>query len=115
MRTLFILSICLISRLSYSQTGIKTDTFVVSGNCEQCKERIENAADIKGVKILTWNAKTQIATVKYNSEKVTLTQIEEAIAAKGHDVGPIKATDASYSKLPKCCKYRDGKHEELEK
>ena len=33
-----------------AQNTTVTQTFSVKGNCEQCKERIENAADIKGVK-----------------------------------------------------------------
>ncbi len=86
---------------------VKTATILVKGNCEECKERIENAADIKGVKISSWDEKTQILTVTYKSDKVSLVQIEKAIAVSGHDAADIKAGDASYKKLPSCCKYRD--------
>ena len=112
MRTFIIIIVSFFSLNLMAQQGIKTETFVVKGNCEDCKERIENAADIKGVKILTWNSDTKVAEVTYNSEKVTLKQIKEAIAAKGYDAGEIAGDNKAYNKLPGCCKYRDGKCEE---
>jgi periplasmic mercuric ion binding protein len=92
--------------------SVKTETILVSGNCEECKERIENAADIKGVKISKWDDKSGVATVTYDPEKTTLLKIKQAIAAQGHDAGEVKAGEKSYNKLPGCCKYRDRKCEE---
>lgn len=112
MRTLILSVFSLIVFGLKGQTTVITETFVVKGNCGQCKDRIENAADIKGVKVLTWSSKTKIAQVTYNSDKTNLTQIQEAIASKGHDAGPIHGNDVAYNKLPKCCKYRDAKCEE---
>lgn len=94
------------------QSTIKTETFVVSGNCGECKERIENAADIKGVKKTTWDEKTHVATVIFDSTKTSVQQVKQAIAAHGHDAGEIKASDKAYNGLPKCCRYRTGKCEE---
>lgn len=94
------------------QNETKTFTLSVKGNCEQCKERIENAADIKGVKLCNWNADKQMATITYKPEKVNPEQIEKAIAASGHDVGNTKGNQAKYNKLPSCCKYRERKCEE---
>ena len=91
---------------------IKTVTFSVKGNCEQCKKRIENAADIKGVKQSEWDVKTQTIKVIFRADKVSEQQIKEAIAKAGHDVDGVKAPDENYSKLPSCCKYRDKKCEE---
>ena len=48
MKTLLIIIAFLFSVNSQAQTTIKTATISVKGNCDQCKERIENAADIKG-------------------------------------------------------------------
>lgn len=113
MKNIFLLIGLFISLNSFSQTkSTETITFTVRGNCEQCKERIENAADIKGVKICTWSEKTQVATVTYAPDKITPDQIKQAIAKKGHDVGDFKAPDAVYKKLPGCCQYRDNKCEE---
>ena len=88
-----------------------TSTLSVKGNCDQCKKRIENAADIKGVKDFTWDKKTKIAQVTYSSDKTSLVEIEEAIAKSGYDTDNAKASQKAYNKLPKCCKYRDGKCE----
>lgn len=95
-----------------NQKEIKTITFAVRGNCEQCKKRIENAADIKGVKLAEWDVKAQTIKVTYRADKVSEQQIKEAIAKAGHDVEGVKALDENYSNLPSCCKYRDKKCEE---
>ncbi len=115
MRTLLIITISLFSFISKAQQGVKTETILVKGNCEECQTRIENAADIKGVKICKWDEKTKIATVTYDSSKVTLVQIEQAIAAKGHDAGAVSGNDAAYKKLPKCCQYKDHKCDDPKK
>jgi len=104
-----------ISSFAYAQEKQKqviTATFKVSGNCEQCKNRIENAADIKGVKRTDWNADTKILKVIYRADKVSENQIKEAIAKAGHDVESFIADEATYNKLPGCCRYRDRKCEE---
>ncbi|MBK9283652.1 MAG: heavy-metal-associated domain-containing protein [Sphingobacteriaceae bacterium] len=98
-------------------TGLKiksqviTSTLSVKGNCDDCKKRIENAADIKGVKDFIWDKKTKIATVTYSSDKTSLIEIEEAIAKSGYDTENAKGHDKAYNKLPKCCKYRTEKCE----
>lgn len=112
MKNIFLVIGLLLSAFTYSQTtGILTTTLAVKGNCEQCKERIENAADIKGVKNAKWDAKTQILTVTFNSEKTSAEKIQQAIAKSGHDSGSEKAPDQAYQKLPDCCKYRDHGHD----
>ena len=112
MRTIIIfLSLFFALSINAQDTGIKTSTIAVKGNCEECKKRIENAADIKGVKLAVWDETAQAVTVTYKADKVTLKQIEDAIAASGHDVGTTKGNEVSYNKLPSCCKYRDKKCE----
>ncbi len=112
MRTFIFLLSLLISTCSFAQVkSIQTNTIHVSGNCGECKERIENAADIKGVKLAQWDAKTNILTVTFREDKVTALQIIQAIVAAGHDIDSLKASDAAYAKLPACCKYRSKKCE----
>ena len=101
---LFFISI--ISFGQEKQKETKTSSFNVSGNCEQCKKRIENAADIKGVKSAEWDEKTHILKVIYRTDKVSETQIKQAILSAGHDVENEKTSDAAYNKLPDCCKYK---------
>ena len=83
--------------------------FTVKGNCESCKKRIENAADIRGVKLAEWDAKTQQITVTFRKDKVSEKEIKNAILKSGHDVGEDRAADEVYNKLPDCCKFRDVK------
>ena len=113
MRTIIIIFICLfVSKQAISQNNsIKTFTVIVKGNCGECKERIENAADIKGVKLAQWDAKTNLLIVTFREDKVRALQIIQAIMAAGHDDDSLKATDAAYSNLPSCCKYRSKKCE----
>jgi len=89
-----------------SQT-IKHATFGVSGNCEMCKDRIEEAAkSVKGVTTAIWDVKTKKIDVTYNNTIDGIASIQKAIAKAGHDTGKYKADDKVYSALPKCCLYR---------
>lgn len=106
MKTLIIIFSLLCSMNMMAQTTIVTSTVSVKGNCGECKERIENAADIKGVKNAIWKEETQILTVTFDSKKVTLEQIEKTIAKSGHETGSQKADSAAYNTLPSCCKYQ---------
>lgn len=102
---LFILAQC----SAFAQTkGAKTDTITVLGNCGQCKERIEEAAYVKGVKHVEWNKKSKLLTVTYLSSKTDLHKITKAIALVGHDSRLNTADDKIYNKLPGCCAYRTG-------
>lgn len=107
MKTIIIICISVLFSVKL-QAQVVTSTVAVKGNCGECKERIENAADIKGVKTSAWDEKTQVITVTYDSKKVTLEQIEKAIAGSGHETGHEKADLKAYNGLPACCKYQDG-------
>lgn len=87
---------------------VETIEFKVEGVCGMCKERIENAALIKGVKYTEWNKEKQQITVVYKPKVITEEGIHKAIAEKGHDTPKAKATKESYKNLPACCAYRDG-------
>jgi hypothetical protein len=87
---------------------VKTAEIKVGGVCNMCKERIENAAYVKGVKKATWDKVAGLLTVTYRSDKTDQTTIEKAVAKAGHDAGDQKATQAQYDKIPGCCRYRGG-------
>lgn len=87
---------------------IATEKFIVKGNCNMCKERIENAALIRGVKLVEWDKMTDTLKVIYRIDKVSLDDVHKAIAQAGHDTEKVKAKDEVYKKLPACCLYRDG-------
>lgn len=85
---------------------IEKDTIQVAGICEQCKERIEDAAFSKGVKSAEWNKDTKNLVLVFDRNKTTLKTIETRIAKAGHDAGTVKALPADYQKLPSCCAYK---------
>ncbi len=87
---------------------IVTSECPVSGLCVMCKERIENAALIRGVKLAEWDKESGILKVIYRSDKVSLDSIQAGVARAGHDTPLFKAPDEAYEKLPDCCAYRDG-------
>lgn len=93
---------------SVSKGKIKTDTFKVYGTCGMCKDRIENALDIKGIRFADWDKEHQMLKVTYNSKKITLEQIHQKVADAGHDTDLVKASDEAYGKIADCCKYREG-------
>lgn len=107
MKTIIIIFISILFSVKL-QAQVVTSTISVKGNCEECKERIENAADIKGVKTSAWDEKKQVLTVTYDSKKVTLGGIEKAIAKSGHETGHEKADLKAYKGLPACCQYENG-------
>jgi hypothetical protein len=109
MKSFIILFISLfITVKGFSQSTVVTSTLLIKGNCEQCKDRIENASDIKGVKNCMWDEKTKVAKIIYDAMKTDLITIEKAIAAAGYETANVKADPKAYSKLPKCCRYNEG-------
>lgn len=97
-----------IAALSFSfkmDSGNITEKFKIYGNCGMCKERIEKALLVKGVKYAYWDKETSMATVKFNPEIVTLLQLHKNVAAVGHDTDLVKADDKVYENLHSCCKY----------
>ncbi len=86
--------------------NISEQTIRVSGLCGDCKERIETAADIKGVKSAIWTAETQTLKVIFRIDKTSTEKIKNAVAAVGYDAEEVKGNEKAYQKLPECCKYR---------
>jgi len=104
--SIVIIILCLNSIICQENNFIK-NSFKVSGNCEMCKSKIEKAANsIEGVKYAKWNMVTQKMTVKYITDKTTVSLIQESIANVGYDTGTYKAKDETYNNLHHCCKYK---------
>lgn len=83
----------------------KTETVKVYGNCEMCKAKIEKAGNLKKTSKVTWDDKTQLATITYDEKKTNQDEILKRIALVGYDSDKFLAPDATYSKLPGCCQY----------
>lgn len=84
---------------------LKTTTIKVAGNCDMCKSRIEQAAkSLEGVAKANWNKKTGEMTVAFD-KTISVSEVQKAIAASGHDTKAFRAKDTTYDKLPACCLY----------
>jgi outer membrane receptor for ferrienterochelin and colicin len=84
-----------------------TVVFKVFGNCEMCKERIEEAAKGKGIKSAIWDVDSKMLTLVYEPSSTTPEKVQQRIADVGHDTELKKAKDFVYKQLPDCCLYRD--------
>lgn len=80
------------------------DTLTVEGNCSMCKERIETALDVRGVKYANWNIETKKLVVAYNDKRISLEEISAIIQKQGHSTNLGKAEKTTQNKLPLCCK-----------
>jgi copper chaperone CopZ len=83
-----------------------TVSFAVEANCGQCKNRIENSLDKKGVYKAIFNLDSKILTVTYDPRKLEEIQLHNMVAMVGHDTEKVKASNVVYESLPDCCKYR---------
>jgi len=88
-----------------AQKTIET-SFEVSGICGMCEDRIEEALDVKGVKMAEYDLESHILNIAYNSEKITEDEIHALLNAAGHDTEKSKATEEQYNTVHNCCKYR---------
>ncbi len=78
---------------------------LTSAQCGMCKDRIEQGlAFEKGIKDVTLDVDTKIATVTYNPKKTTPEEIRKMISKLGYDADKVPADEKAYEKLPACCK-----------
>ncbi|UQB67960.1 TonB-dependent receptor [Epilithonimonas zeae] len=99
-----VLLVC--SVFSFAQTV--TEQFLVKGNCNMCKARIEKAALKAGAQTANWTADNQTLTMTLDESKVKCDDILKQIAEVGHDNEKYKAPEDAYKNLPSCCLYTRG-------
>jgi len=72
----YILFICLtlvgLVGNTQNSNNYKDTSFKVFGECEQCKDRIELAAKMKGVKTAVWDVDTKMLLIQYNPSLIKL-------------------------------------------
>ena len=106
LRFMFIAVFAMISTTLFAQTSTeKTDTIKVYGECGMCKSRIQKTLKIDGISSAVWDVDTKMLTVTYNPATITNDNIQQKIAAVGHDTEKYKADDKVYDQLPGCCHY----------
>ena len=90
---------------AFSFAQAVTEQFLVKGNCNMCKARIETAATKAGAISADWSAETQTLTMVLDETKVTCDTILKQVAEAGHDNEKFKAPESAYKALPACCLY----------
>ena len=90
----------------------KTISFKVYGECGMCKHRIENSLKVDGIKSAKWDVDTKILVVNYilTADVRGADQIQQLVAAVGHDTEKYRAPDSVYNHLPGCCHYERAKY-----
>lgn len=84
----------------------KTAEFKVWGNCGMCKKTIETSLkDKEGVLKAEWNVKSKQMTVQFDTLRISLSEIQQTIAAAGYDNVAFKGDSAAYAGLHECCQY----------
>jgi periplasmic mercuric ion binding protein len=86
-------------------TGLKSESIKVWGECGMCKKTIEKSAKTAGASAADWNTETKVLTVSYNAKATNPNKIQQAVAAAGYDTKDYTANNTAYDNLHECCKY----------
>ena len=92
---------------STAQSKITETSIEVDGLCGMCKQRIENAAYLPGVKKVNWDIETHQLDLVFRNDKVSKQEIIASINKAGHDVKGALASDEQYANIRSCCRFRD--------
>ncbi len=92
------------------QAANKSEKIKVNGQCDMCKNRIENAVkSLDGVSKALWTKSDKSLAITYDDKSTTTQKIQTSIAMTGHDTEMFSASESGYNELPACCQYkRDG-------
>lgn len=105
--TYTLIAAVLITLSGTAQSKITKIVLEVDGLCGMCKERIENAAYLTGVKQVNWDKATHELDVVFRNDKVSEEQIIASINSAGHDVKGSLASAEQYKQIHGCCRFRD--------
>lgn len=100
-----IISLFAIGASAQKSSKIDTTKFEVKGVCDMCKDRIENAALIRGVKWVEWDKMSDTLTVIYRKDKLEILDVHKSIAEVGHTTEKVECNMEAYNQLPACCAY----------
>lgn len=111
-RTIGLLVLLFTSQFLAAQTDpiITTDikTQIWCDHCQECDDCGRNifmkVKKNKGIKDVVVNDETNVISVKYDSRKVTLGEIEKSIASAGFKANNVDADPDAYESLDACCK-----------
>lgn len=107
MFSVYVIFICLFFFQCNSRHRHTKAQFGVAGNCEMCKESIEEALkESPGIQSADWNVNTKMLTITYDSTVTNLNKIYKVVSTTGYDSDKMKGSDSAYSLLPHCCQYK---------
>ena len=109
MKNLFMLALVftvIVAAIFAQDKKVIETEFKVSGNCNQCKTRIEKSVKIPEVKYAKWNKATKLLKVAFENS-ITADSLQRRVSEVGHDTEKYKANAETYSDLPNCCLYRE--------
>tara|TARA_B100001540_G_C15314867_1_gene420903 strand:+ start:188 stop:544 length:357 start_codon:yes stop_codon:yes gene_type:complete len=73
--------------------------------CGMCISNIENALnEVEGIDKIRVDLKKLNVKVKYNTEKISLQEIEQLITMSGYQANNKKANNNAYNQLAMCCR-----------
>jgi periplasmic mercuric ion binding protein len=105
-KVIILLSIFISIQLS-AQTKKVIDTKIfVNGMCDMCEDRIENALDVKGIKVADWDLESKMCRIVYRADLISEEKIHQILADAGHDTKKKKAKKEVYENLHHCCHYK---------
>jgi copper chaperone CopZ len=84
---------------------MRTETFMVLGNCGMCQKIIEKVSLDAGTQTASWNEETDLLTITFDTAKTSVDAVQKAIARAGYDNAGYKAADEAYKQLHHCCQY----------
>lgn len=110
MKSILILFIAF-AAFSFKQAKAEEVIIKTSAECGDCKERVEEKLNYtKGVVFADLNFKTQLLTVKFKKDKISLAEIKQIVANLGYDADDVKANPDAQKALPLCCQPGGMKH-----
>ncbi len=101
---------CVYTRPEVEAPADSTTSFTVAGACSVCRDRILETVQAEGLHQASWDAKSQLLTLKFDQSTYQVDAAKERLLAVGHDVDGQTATEEAYAKLPSCCQYHDEKN-----
>jgi len=73
--------------------------------CDMCVAKVEKAlAKVDGIREYTVDLQKKVASVTFESAKVRLSDIEQAIARAGFTANGTSRNSDAYEQLPACCR-----------
>ena len=72
--------------------------------CDMCVSKVETAVNsLEGIEEVTVDLNEKFASIRFDEARVSLTDIEHAIAEAGFSANGTPRSETAHSQLPSCC------------